>query len=436
MPQTHYPMLKLPDMHTNRREFIHTSALGLAALVSQNLIGQAQKKKVVILRSSWQTVNIGDIGHTPGVLMILEKYLPDVEVRLWPSSIGNGVKEILEQRFPKVKIVNTPDLIKQAFAEGDFLLHGSGPFLVARNDVKRWKEETGKPYGIYGITFPGFYGAPTEQQVASLKTDTELLSKASFSFFRDSPSLEYARTHGVTCPTMDFGPDGAFGVDLRNDALADQFLKEHNLLAGKFLCVIPRQRYTPYWEVKSRNTPYDAFKDGKNKEMQEHDNAPLREAIMAVLDKTDLKILICPEDETQVKLGKEALLDKLPEKYKTRVVWRDRYWLTDEALSTYMKSAGLFGLEMHSPIMCIGHGIPAIVCRFTEQTTKGFMWRDIGLNDWLFDMDKPDEVMRIVPAVLQMAQNPAMARKKALAAKKIVEARQKATMKILAKMLS
>jgi hypothetical protein len=81
--------------------------------------------------------------------------------------------------------------------------------------------------------------------------------------------------------------------------------------------------------------------------------------------------------------------------------------------------------------MCIGHGIPGIVCRFTEQTTKGFMWRDIGLNDWLFDMDKPEEVIRIVPAVLQMAQNPAKARKKALAAKKIVEASQKATMKIL-----
>jgi hypothetical protein len=423
-------------MLMNRRKFIRNSALGLAALVSQNLVAQGAKKKVVILRSSWQTVNIGDIGHTPGVLTIFEKYLPDVEVRLWPSSIGNGVKEILEKRFPKVMIVNTPQLIKQAFAEGDFLLHGSGPSLVARNDVQRWKEETGKPYGVYGITFPGFYGAPTEQQVASLKTDTELLSNAAFSFFRDSPSLEYARAHGITCPIMEFCPDGAFAVDLRNDALADQYLKQHELVAGKFLCVIPRLRYTPYWDVKSRNIPYNAFKDGKNKEMQEHDNGPIREAMMAVLDNTDLKILICPEDETHVKLGKEALLDKLPEKYKGRVVWRDRYWLTDEALSTYLKSAGLFGLEMHSPIMCIGHGIPAIVCRFTEKTTKGFMWHDIGLNDWLFDMDKPEEVQRITATVLQMAQNPALARKKALAAKKIVESRQKATMKVLGKMLS
>jgi polysaccharide pyruvyl transferase WcaK-like protein len=234
---------------------------------------------------------------------------------------------------------------------------------------------------------------------------------------------------------MEFGPDGAFAVDLRNDKLADEFLKQNKLTAGKFLCVIPRQRYTPYWEVKSKNAAFDAFKDGKNKEMREHDNAPLREAMMAVLDKTDLKILICPEDETQVKLGKEVLFDKLPQQYHSRVVWRDRYWLTDEALSTYLKSAGLFGLEMHSPIMCIGHGVPAIVCRFTEQTTKGFMWRDIGLDDWLFDMDKPEEVARIVPAVLAMAQNPAQAKQKALQAKRIVENRQKATMEVLKKTL-
>lgn len=419
----------------NRRTFVKDTSLLIGLLMGSLEKASAAPKKVVILRSSWQTVNIGDIGHTPGVLTILEKYLPDAEIRLWPSSIGNGVKEILEQRFPKVKIVNTPELIKQAFAEGDFLLHGSGPFLVARADVKKWREETGKPYGVYGITFPGFYGTPTEQQIASLATDTELLTNAAFTFFRDSPSLEYARKNGVKCPVMEFGPDGAFAVDLRNDKLADEFLKQNKLTTGKFLCVIPRQRYTPYWEVKSKNAAFDAFKDGKNKEMREHDNAPLREAMMAVLDKTDLKILICPEDETQVKLGKEVLFDKLPQQYHSRVVWRDRYWLTDEALSTYLKSAGLFGLEMHSPIMCIGHGVPAIVCRFTEQTTKGFMWRDIGLDDWLFDMDKPEEVARIVPAVLAMAQDPAQAKQKALQAKRIVENRQKATMEVLKKTL-
>ncbi|MEX0819126.1 MAG: hypothetical protein WD070_06025 [Pirellulaceae bacterium] len=31
--------------------------------------------------------------------------------------------------------------------------------------------------------------------------------------------------------------------------------------------------------------------------------------------------------------------------------WRPDYWLTGKAISTYVRSAGLFGNEMHSPIM-------------------------------------------------------------------------------------
>ena len=111
-----------------------------------------------------------------------------------------------------------------------------------------------------------------------------------------------------------------------------------------------------------------------------------------------------------------------------RVVWRDRYWLTDEALSTYVRSAGMFGLEMHTPIMCIGNGIPAIVGRFAEQTSKGYMWRDIGLGDWLFDFDKEAEIERYVPTVLALAQDHAAAVAKAAQAREFVLRRQRETM--------
>lgn len=64
---------------------------------------------------------------------------------------------------------------------------------------------------------------------------------------------------------------------------------------------------------------------------------------------------------------------------------------------------------MHSPIKCIGAGIPAIVCRFREQTSKGIMWRDIGLGEWLFDLDREEEIPGIVPAVLALAKDLAAA---------------------------
>ena len=120
-------------------------------------------------------------------------------------------------------------------------------------------------------------------------------------------------------------------------------------------------------------TAEDHRKDARNEEMKEHDHAPLRAAIVAVARQTRMKVLVCPEDESQVAIGKAMLVDPLPDDVKAKVVWRDRYWLTDEALSTYVRSAGLFGLEMHSPIMCVANGVPAIVGRFQEQTSKGIM---------------------------------------------------------------
>ncbi|WP_461077125.1 polysaccharide pyruvyl transferase family protein [Spirosoma flavus] len=418
---------------TTRREFLKQAPALVGALMSVPALAQSATKKSIILRSSWQTVNIGDIGHTPGVLALLEKYMPDVEVRLWPSSLSNGVEDLMRKRFPNVPIIQKPDEIAQALKECVFLLHGSGPSLVAAKDVDRWRTETGKPYGVYGITFPGVYSPDPKAMVTAKPLDVELLTKARFALFRDSISLDFARKNGVTCPIMEFCPDGAFGVDLRNEQAATTFLKEHSLEEGKFMCVIPRQRFTPYWEIPAKNTPFDATRDARNQAMKEHDNAPLRDAIIAVVRQTNLKILICPEDETQVKLGKEILFDKLPEDVKPKVVWRDRYWLTDEAISTYIRSAGLFGLEMHSPIMCIGNGIPAIVGRFAEQTSKGVMWKDIGLGDWLFDIDNEQDVARYVPAVLMIAKDPKAAKVKAAKARKFVEQRQRETMSYVKK---
>jgi polysaccharide pyruvyl transferase WcaK-like protein len=207
---------------------------------------------------------------------------------------------------------------------------------------------------------------------------------------------------------------------LKDDAKAEAFLKAHGLEEGKFLCCIPRLRFTPYWTIPEKKAAKDETKHARNEAMKEHDCKPLRDAIMSVLLQTDLKILLCPEDKTQMAVNKEMLYDKLPEDLKSRVVWRENYWLTDEAASTYRRSAGLFGHEMHSPIMCIGSGIPAIVCRWAEQTSKGYMWRDIGLSDWLFDLDQEAELQNVAAAVLAMAKDPAGSKAKAEKARDVV----------------
>ncbi|WP_127490736.1 polysaccharide pyruvyl transferase family protein [Paenibacillus glycanilyticus] len=382
-------------------------------------------KPTILLRSSWQTVNIGDIAHTPGVLKLLNTYMPEAGVILWASDDFNEeVLAMLLRRFPELQAVqgrigndgraSNPELQK-AVEQSDFLLHGSGPLLVGHEDVKAYRQHTGKPYGVFGITYGGYNESnwPAMQQ---------LLSEAAFVYFRDSVSLAKAIDDGIYCPIMRFGPDGAFAADLRDDARATAFLNEKGLEEGQFICCIPRYRYTPFWTIK--NVSFDEDKHAYNQAMKEHDHVELRQAVIEIVRNTPYKVLICPEDMTQMELGKEMLWDQLPEDMKPKVVWRDRFWLTDEALSVYVRSAGLFGNEMHSPIMCIGNGIPAIVCTFKEQTSKGYMWRDIGLDEWLFDLDLEQDRNRIVPAVLQLAMHGEAAKHAAAQAQQRVQALQ------------
>ncbi len=420
--------------HLSRRQFIY--ATGASAFASQ-VFGTEQRPPRLLLRSSWQTVNIGDVAHTPGVLTLIEKYMPGVEVRLWPSSVENGVEELLLARFPKLIILKGADALKTAFEDCDFLLHGSGASLVGEKDVIRWRQQTGKPYGVYGITLP--LQASTSITPASAKEISQtiaVLNAAQFVYFRDSVSLQVAKKNGCTCPVMEFGPDGAFGTDLRDEANAVAFLKANGLEEGNFLCCIPRLRYTPYWKIPAKKAPFDEKKHARNEAMKEHDHAPLRQAIIDVLRQTKLKVLICPEDQTQMAVGKELLYDPLPADIKSRVVWRANYWLPGEAISTYMRSVGLFGNEMHSPIMCVGNGIPAIVCRWAEQTSKGIMWRDIGLGDWLFDFDSEEDIKSLPGVVLEMSRNPVSAKIKTAKALAFVQQRQRETMMELKRQLS
>jgi polysaccharide pyruvyl transferase WcaK-like protein len=414
----------------NRRTFLKQTPAWIGALISLPSIAGKKAKKTILLRSSWQTVNIGDIAHTPGVLTLLEQNLPDAEIRLWPSDVGDGVEEMIMRRFPKLIILKTEEQKTAAIREADFFLHGSAPSLTGRKELELWTKSSNKPYGIYGITFPGVYGFPEDRDKFN-PGDITLLTNAQFAYFRDSVSLQFAKDKGAKCPIMEFCPDGAFAVDVKDDTAAEQFLKAHQLENGKFLCVIPQFRFSPWWEIPAKKLAINEAKNAYNMKMKEHDNAPIREAIIAVVRQTDLKILIVPENETQVHIGKEMLYDPLPDDVKKKVVWRDHYWLTDEAVSTYARSAGLFGLEMHSPIMCIALGVPAIVCRFEEQTSKGFMWKDVGLGDWLFDMDTPGDVAKIVPAVLDMAKNPKSAKTKVARARKFVKQRQDESMGVL-----
>ena len=357
----------------NRRTFLTST---LAASIATALHAQAKKPARILLRSSWQTVNIGDIAHTPGMLALLERHRPDAEVTLWPSSVDRGVEEILRARFPKLKIAKGKAGQEAALAECDFFLHGSGPGLVGREEAQL-AQKAGKPYGFGGITL-------NDGEIAGHR---DLLAGAKFVFLRDTDSMRALQASGITGPRIEFGPDATFAIDLRDDTAAAALLKEHKMEPGKFLCAIPRLRWTPYWEIHPESVKPNDERIKVNEEFAEKDHAKLREGITAWVRETKLRVLLTPEMTYAVPLLRTLLFDKLPDDVKPHVAFLDRYWLTAEACSVYVQAAAIVSMEQHSPIMGIAAGVPSVLVRQPTDTRKGRMWYDLKMSDWVFEVD-------------------------------------------------
>lgn len=402
-----------------------------AVLFVVMLASCAKKEPVILLRSGWQVENIGDIAHTPGFIALAEKYIPDAKVVFWPfyGLVPDEEIAMLKKRFPKLEVVvgeidengrpTTPEL-KEVFDKADIFLHNSGPSTLAWREALAFKKLTGRPFGVYGVTY-GLYGIP----------EKDALSEAAFVYFRDTVSLELAKADGVHAPIMEFAPDAAFATDVEDSEKAEAYLESIGFEEGKFICFNPNHRRTPFWEHAFKARPYDPEVDALNQKMRDHDHNPMLEAITRVVRETDYKVLVCHEDYTELPIGKEWIYDCLPEDVKPRVVWRDKPWNLDEAIGVFKRSAGLVSHEMHCPIMCIGNGIPAIVVRWAEQSSKGLMWKTIGLSDWLFDFDDEADVARYVPTVVEFAKDREGTMAKLKKARTFVQNRQKETMAVV-----
>jgi polysaccharide pyruvyl transferase WcaK-like protein len=395
----------------NRRDFL--SGLLTAGLASAMASAQQPRPRKILLRSSWQTVNIGDIAHTPGMLALLEQHLPDAEVTLWPNALSPEVEQLLMRRFPKLRIASTKAAQDAALAECDFFLHGSGPSIVGVREVER-AQAAGKPYGIGGVTL-------TDEQIQSKR---DLLAGAKFVFTRDTLSLAALAQANITGPRMEFGPDATFALDLRDDAAAAALLKQHGLTPGEFLCAVPRLRWTPYWEIRP-GTKRNPERIAVNEQFAEQDHAKLREAIIAWVREFKRRVFLTPEMTYAVSRLRPLLFDPLPADVKPHVAVMDRYWLTAEAASVYAQAAAVVSFEMHSPIIAVAGGTPAIHLRQPTDTRKGQMWRDVGLDSWIFEIDETTGE-QIAARTLEIGRNLPAARATAAKARRYAHQRMAA----------
>ena len=365
--------------------------------------------KTILLRSGWQTENIGDIAHTPGVLHLLEQHLPEAQVILWSNALDHGVREMLQLRFPKLEMVSgEPANVIDAFDRADFLLHGSGPSVVAWKHVEAWRKHSSKPYGVFGVTIT------LESEAASVAMGPDLRSViegARFVFTRETRSLENLQQAGIEGPELGFVPDGTFSVDVRNEAAALSYLEENGLEEDRFIAVIPRLRYTPYQEFKKVDWSEEKIQQrtAANEAHAEADHAKLRVVIERWIRETGGKALLCPEMTYETGIIDPLLYDPLPADVKSSVVRRKEYWLTDMAASVYARAAAVVSFECHSPIIAASMGTPCFYVHQPEDGIKGTMWKDVGLQSFEVEKDSGDA---IAEAVLAVHADPEAARAK------------------------
>lgn len=370
---------------------------------------------VILLRSSWQTVNIGDISHTPGILTLVKRYLPDARVILWPNRLGEVVHTLLTDAFPDLEIVEPPsesdqldEWARALFSRVDCLLHSSGPDMVAMDTITLWRELTDKPYGIYGVTLDpllkptddpdvpgeGAVLAVQRKQIECLPADhmpaalAEVIQGAAFMFCRDTLTLDYVRRQCPDAPGLGFALDAAFGMELRDDARAEAFLRENKLEKGEYICVIPRLRYTPYHLILGiEPSRRDTLREEISDRHCERDMDKLRDFIIRWVRETGVSVLLCPEMTYQIEVGKRYVYDLLPPDVREHVVWRSDYWLPGEASSTYAWAEMLVSMDNHSPIFSLVVGTPTLFLRHPTDTIKGQMWHDIAMGDWFMETD-------------------------------------------------
>ena len=402
-------MLKL-----TRRTFLSTGAALLGARLWAGAARSGRAPQILLRPGTAQHGNIGDIAHSPGALRLFEQHFPAAEFTLWPVAISPEARDGILRQFPRLRIVegecdarrgpSTPELCA-AWEKADLLLHGSAPGFKGGSYLPAWRAASGKPYGIFGITddpVSGIGSRPEGGTLAELRRviaelppghlpapTHALLSHAAFVFCRETLTADYFRRQGVSSPVIEFGPDATFALSLQDDARAATYLKGAGLDPGKFICVIPRLRYTPYHRITGKSpTAADRAKDAVNDRTSARDHAKLRELMVAFVRATGLKVLACPEMSYQVALAREALVDPLPADVKRNVVWRDTYWQPSEAASVYTRALAVVSFECHSPIIALTNGTPAFYVRQPTDTIKGQMYHDIGVSDWTCEVDE------------------------------------------------
>ena len=370
-----------------RRHFVAsiTAALGGSVFAANG------KPKIILLQSAWDTVNIGDIGHTPGTLRVIEEHLPEVRVVLWAMKLDERVTAMLKARFPKVDILQgsltgkgeKDEALRQAITSCDLFIRNSG--MGQDISFMQFCQKAGKPYGLFGQSyFPSMIeGKGAEERIA-------LLNAASFIYTRETKTLSILKSAGIKTPVLEFGPDGCLGIDVRDDSRGLVTMKKLGLEERKFITLQLRTNTAKLPGVDDTRTPKLNPLHPTPEQIADDERraAKYRELVTMWVKKTGHKVLIAPEVKKEMEHNKRLIHDPLPPEIQKHVVNLEYFWNADEAASIFARAHTIVCHEPHSPIIALANGTPIIHTYSEFHSPKCWMFKDIGLGEWLLEMDE------------------------------------------------
>lgn len=371
----------------NRRHFITSllTALGGSVYAANG------RPKTLVLQSAWDTVNIGDIGHTPGTLRVIEEHLPGLKVVLWAMKLDERVTAMLQRRFPKVEILQgnlfkdgeKDRRLQEAVKNCDLFIRNSG--MGQDITFMQFCRKHGRPYGLFGQSY---FPSMIEGDGADERRD--LLNHAAFIYTRETKTLDILRNGGVKTPVLEFGPDGCFGIDVRDDERGLATMKKLGLEERRFITLQLRTNTAKLPGVDDTRTPKlnPLHPTPQQQADDERRAAKYRELITLWVQKTGHKVLIAPEVKKEMEHNKRLIHDPLPPEIRKHVVNLEYFWNADEAASVFARAHTVVCHEPHSPIIALANGTPIIHTYSEFHSPKCWMFKDIGLPEWLLEMDE------------------------------------------------
>lgn len=416
----------------------------------------------LLISFTWSTANIGDIAITPGLLSLihevrpnmpavvitsreantenyrtlrdyLPRYLPGCKTIGYPfkftpasgsawrafrerwgesqlrafengtlsARIAARVADDILNRLPKEVLEelqrNNPEAAR-AFTNAGFVLFTSGTTLnfgrMGSREFYKFSLRFGLPlliaraHGIpYGINAQSFESLDWPASLIF----RPLFRDAHFVYCRDPDSLEYLRQQDLLCPHTGWRPDTTFFFNGFDDTWADEFMKKHGLEKGRFITVTIRS-------ADQRGPLAGTISAERGEEMM----VRIRQFIEDWVKRTGQPVVLAPEVKTEVEAMHKNVYMKLSASAQKKCVEMEKFWTTEQAYSLYQRAQIVVSMEMRSVIMALSLGTPVLMPQFSENGRKVWMLEELGLRDWIFDIDEPVMSAALLDAALQI----------------------------------